>query len=409
MSKTMRTPVAIGLMIALLITMSGCTVSEDLTKTATSKPVAGVSDLNADSVKLTDLGVRLFQAMNTEEENTLISPISILYALAMTMNGAKGETLEQMQSVLGMPPEEMNPYLYSYMRSLPQSEKAKLTLANSIWIADNRNIHVNGEFLQCNADYYGADIYKTPFNNATLSDINGWVKENTDGMIPEILQEISPDTVMYLINALAFDAQWKVVYEEHQVRPGTFTNEDGSETEAEFMYSSEHAYIRDEKASGFVKYYCGSDYAFVALLPDEGVTVSEYVDSLTGERLQVLLADPEYAEVNAGLPKFETEYTIELSETLRNMGMPNAFDSRCADFSGIDNSLYISMVLHKTYISVAEQGTRAGAATIVGMDNGCIIQPDPIEINLNRPFVYLLIDCETNIPFFMGTMMTPGG
>ena len=111
MSKTMRTPVAIGLMIALLITMSGCTVSEDLTKTATSKPVAGVSDLNADSVKLTDLGVRLFQAMNTKEENTLISPISILYALAMTMNGAKGETLEQMQSVLGMPPEEMNPYL----------------------------------------------------------------------------------------------------------------------------------------------------------------------------------------------------------------------------------------------------------------------------------------------------------
>ena len=199
-------------------------------------------------------------------------------------------------------------------------------------------------------------------------------------------------------------------YNEYSVQEDrTFTKEDGTKQKATLMYSEESTYLEDEKATGFIKYYKDKKYAFAGLLPKEGVTVAEYVAWLNEERLQELFAGAKKTVVNAALPKFETEYDILLNDVLISMGMPDAFCSS-ADFSKMATSergdIFINRVLHKTFISVDELGTKAGAVTAVEMtDESAMIPAEYYNVFLDRPFVYMLIDCETNQPFFIGTMM----
>ncbi len=404
------------LICAVAINLSGCTMkvqAKNLMEGITPNKLSPPADLHHQNGDITDFAVRLFRASEESGTNTLLSPLSVLCALAMTANGAEAETLEEMEAVLGLTTEELNLYLYSYLNRLPQGEKYKLSLANSIWFTEDQRFTVNQDFLQTNGDYYGADIYQAPFDNQTCKDINNWVKENTGGMIPKMLDRLPDDAVMCLVNALAFEAEWAAVYEAHQVRDGKFTKEDGTQQKADFMYGEEHTYLEDEKATGFMKPYRSGKYAFVALLPKEGVSVSDYIASLQGEALHSLLSNASHTPVRTSIPKFEIEYSLELSEVLKAMGMPSAFDVSAADFKGLGTStagnVYISSVLHKTFISVGEKGTKAGAATVVIAADGAAIEVEkPKEVYLDRPFVYMLIDCENHIPFFMGTMMDLG-
>ena len=359
---------------------------------------------------VTDFAIRLFKESMEDGENTLVSPLSVLVALSMTANGADNETLSQMEAVLGMPIDQLNTWISTYMVNLPEEEKYKLSLANSIWFTDDERFTVNQDFLQTNADYYGADIYRAPFDDDTCKDINKWVKDNTDGMIKNLLDQIPQEAVMYLINALAFDAEWQDIYFENQVREGEFTTENGEKRNVDMMYSEENKYLEDKHATGFIKYYKDRKYAFAALLPKEGTTVSEYIASLDGEHLNELLTNAKSVFVNTSIPKFETEYDVDMSAVLSGMGMPDAFSGATADFSKLGHStagnIFINRVLHKTFISVDERGTKAGAATVVEMnDESAMIIEDPKQVFLDRPFVYMLIDCETNLPFFIGTMM----
>ena len=412
-NRILLTAVSLLLICAMAVNLTGCSVkvqAKDLMAGIRPNEVHATDDLDAQSKDITDFAVRLFQASAEGDANSLISPLSVLYALAMTANGADGKTLEEMESVLGLTTEELNLYLYSYLNKLPQGEQYKLSLANSIWFTEDDRFTVNRNFLQANADYYGADIYEAPFNDATCKDMNNWVKEKTDGMIPGILDQLPPDGVMCLVNALAFDGEWSATYETHQVQEGTFIKEDGTKQEADFMYGEDRIYLEDEKVTGFMKSYKGGKYAFVALLPKEGMSIAEYTDSLDGEVLHSLLSEPSYTTVRTAIPKFETEYAVEMSDILKMMGMPSAFDISTADFTGLGTStagnIYISQVLHKTFISVGENGTKAGAATaIIAADGAMIETEEPKEVYLDRPFVYMLIDCENSIPFFIGTMM----
>lgn len=412
-NKFMIVAISLLLICAMAVNLTGCTMevqAKDLMDGIRPNEVNATDDIRSRNKDITDFAIRLFKASAERSANSLISPLSVLCALAMTANGAGEETLKEMEEVLGLTRSELNLYLYNYMQNLPQGEKYRLSLANSIWFTEDDRFTVNRDFLQTNADYYGADIYKAPFNDDTCKDINHWVKEKTEGMIPEILNQLPPDGVMCLVNALAFDAEWSATYEKYQVREGTFTKEDGTKQEADFMYGEDHAYLEDEKATGFMKSYKGGKYAFVAMLPKEGVSISEYIDFLDGEALHRLLSDPFYTTVYTSIPKFETEYDVEMSEILKTMGMPSAFDISVADFTGLGTStagnIYISQVLHKTFISVGEKGTKAGAATAIIAAGGAMIEiEEPKEVYLDRPFVYMLIDCENNIPFFIGTMM----
>ena len=418
MNKSRIIVIAVSLLLlsAIVFNMSGCVTAEavDLMQGIAPNEVDPLEDLNSGNTNVIDFAVRLFKETNESGENTIISPFSVLCALAMTLNGAERETLEQMEATIGMSKDELNTYLYTYVNSLPQGEKYKLALANSIWFSDDESFVADQNFLQVNADYYGADIYKAPFNKETLNDINKWGKNKTDGMIPNVLDDISKDSVMYLINALAFEAEWREIYERDQVRNGEFTKEDGTKQNAKLMYDIEHKYLEDENATGFVKYYKGRKYAFVALLPNEGVSVSEYVNSLDGASVQTLLNGATSNTVITAIPKFETEYDTEMSEILKSMGMTDAFDIRYADFSGIGRSnngnIYISRVIHKTYIQVGEKGTKAGAVTVIEMNAGSAAPSDEIKyVYLDRPFVYMIIDCENNVPLFIGTLMDVNG
>ena len=403
--------IALLLCCVMLVSMAGCGTKiqgEDLMDGKTPGQVSEVTELDGENVILTDFGVRLFKESYEDHKNTLISPLSVMYALAMTANGAKGETLEEMEAVLGMPVEELNTFLYSYAKNLPQDKKYKLSMANSIWFKDDASFNVNEDFLQTNADYYGAGIYKAPFNEQTVKDINSWVKQNTDEMIPEILDEIPAEAVMYLVNALAFEAEWETIYNEYDVRDGEFTLINGVTQNVEYMYGEEHTYLEDENTTGFLKYYKDGKYAFAALLPKEATNIVEYVKQLDGAKINKLLENKKSATVMTAIPKFETEYDISLKEVLESMGMKKAFNSSQADFTGLgtftDKNIFMSRVLHKTFISVNEKGTKAGAATAVEMSAEGAIEVQN-EVYLKRPFVYLLIDCETNTPFFIGATM----
>ena len=201
--KTMLAFLSLLLVCAMAVNLSGCATTvqaANLMEGVTPNKVTALNDLSDQNAAITDFAIRLFQASEGSGKNTLVSPLSVLCALAMTANGAEEETLRQMEDVLGMTTEEMNLYIYSYMQTLPQDEKYKLSLANSIWFTDHERFTVNQDFLQTTADYYEADIYKAPFNEQTCEDINNWIKEKTDGMIQGALDEIPDSALMYLIN-----------------------------------------------------------------------------------------------------------------------------------------------------------------------------------------------------------------
>ncbi len=356
-----------------------------------------------------DFAVRLLQAGMSGEENTLLSPLSVLCALSMTANGADGDTRSQMEAVLGMPVEELNTALRSWSAALPAEETCRLELANAIWFTDDPRFTVSQDFLQTNADWYGAGAYRSPFDQGTCGEINAWVQEHTGGMIDGILDSIPADAVMYLVNALAFDGQWAKTYEAHQLREGQFTAADGRVLPAELMWSVEKRFLQDEKAVGFVKPYEGGRYGFAALLPEEGVSLTDYAASLTGKKLTEMLEGAREVKVNAALPKFTSDYKAELSEVLAGMGMPLAFDRDLADFSLLgsweNGNLSIDKVIHKTHISVDERGTEAAASTAVGMvRTTAAIVEETREVILDRPFLYLIVDLENNVPVFIGTV-----
>lgn len=216
------------------------------------------------------------------------------------------------------------------------------------------------------------------------------------------------------LSSLAFDARWKKAYEENDIRDQIFTEENGTTRNVEMMCSMEEWYLEDDKATGFIKHYADEKYAFVALLPKEGVSVADYVSTLDGAHLQEMLKNPENVKVQTGIPKFESECALKMQDMLNEMGMKDAFSERNADFSALGSSangnIYINRVLHKTYISVAENGTKAGAATVIEMGDMCAaIEPEEIKtVYLDRPFVYMIIDCQANLPVFIGTTMSAG-
>lgn len=367
-----------------------------------------------------DFAVELFKNGFDKEQNSLISPLSVLLALAMTANGAYGETLSQMEQMFGMPINDLNAYLYSYLHSLVSNAGSKVSIANSIWyrafeeefnfVGDLKPLFTPDQrFLEKNAAIYGADIFSAVFDGATLDALNDWVKEHTDGMIEKILDQIDPEAVMYLVNTLLFDAEWSEKYNQYQVIEGEFTALSGEKQTVSMMHSSEGTWIGDETCSGFLKFYKSGPYAFAALLPNEGTDIDSFVESLTGEKVLSMLENPWEGEVLAAMPKFSFDYSVELPEALQNMGMTDAFSVERADFSNLGETaegynLYIGNVLHKAYIEVTEAGTRAGAATVVELNCGAAEPSETRQVVLDRPFVFMILDTNTNLPLFIGTL-----
>lgn len=365
--------------------------------------------------------VDMLKATTKEGENSMISPYSIMQALAMTANGANGKTLEEMEQVLGngMSIEELDQYLLTQRKrtiNLKESEwnKWSMSTANSIWAIDNPyRIQTRPEFIQKCVDYYDSEYYIAPFDDTTLEDVNGWVNEKTHEMIPSILNQISDGDVMYLVNAVAFEAEWMRPYDKYEIADGKFTAADGTEQEAKMLCSDE-VYIGDADTDGMLKYYSGGKYAFAALLPKESTSVEQYVADLTPEKLSSILGSykEKYEKAQVKLPKFKCEYGENISDYLVDMGMPTAFNrgDEKADFTNMSSiadvhPIFIGYVVHKTFIDLDENGTKAAAATLVAMNDGEAFEPeDQKKVILDRPFVYCIIDTQTSIPVFIGVL-----
>ena len=341
------------------------------------------------------------------KDNSLISPVSLLYALAMTANGASGVTLADFEKLTGTDIDTLNHFLAAFKTNLPQTAKAKLNMANGIWFRDS--FEANQEFLDKNRDYYGAGIYKAPFDDGTVKDINNFAKENTDGQIDKVLENIPDKTVMYLVNALSFDAKWEDKYKKSQISDRIFTAYDGTQQDVKMMYSEENVYIEDENTTGFIKDYDDGKYRFVALLPDKDTDITDYVRNLTGEKLSGLL-NTVNCPVDVLLPQFDATYSAEMKDILTAAGLGSFFDEASADFSNMGSTpynLYISSVIHKTTLTLDDNGTKAAAVTLVSVNESAAALPEDLKtVILDRPFVYMIVEEQTNIPVFMGTVMT---
>ncbi len=351
--------------------------------------------------------------------NVLISPTSMMMAFGMLENGANGETLSQIENTFGsIPVSEMNPIMYSMAQRFNEAEDVKWNVANSIWFKDDGKVEVVPDFATAVKNYYGADIWMAPFDQTTLDDINGWVNDQTYGMIPGILDQIPEDARMYLINAMAFEGEWMCEYEKSDIMEGQiFTNYDNSTTEVTMLYSQENNYFEIAGGTGFIRPYKGGEYSFVGILPEEGTSVEEFLAELAanGDQFADAIKQPEYKYENVivKLPEFTSEYFVEMSGVLQEMGMEDAFNAEIADLSGMvsavndpDYNAYIGRVLHKTFIDVNREGTRAAAVTAIEtLDAACVMMPEePVYVTLDRPFVYGIVDNATGLPVFLGTV-----
>jgi serpin B len=319
-----------------------------------------------------------------------------------------------MESVLGAPMSEMNPALAAYMKKLEgySTDKVTLSLADSIWMKDEIAAYVKSDFLQTNKDYYDAEIYSAPFDATTTSDVNNWISDKTQGMIDKMLDESKePKGIMYLINTLYFSGEWSEQYSETDVYTNNFYLSPENPIAAEFMRSAESTYLSDENTTGFIKPYKGGKLAFAALLPDESLTIEEYVATMSETKWENLFKNKKSCTVFSQLPKFAYDFSFNAGDALCAMGMPTAFDEVKADFSDMatlpDKNVFISFVLQNTHIEVDTNGTKAAAATIVGMDAESSTIMETKTVLLDRPFLYAIIDTETNYPLFLGAVVNP--
>ena len=225
-------------------------------------------------------------------QNTLVSPESVLFAMGMVSNGANGETLRQMQKVLckDLDTDTFNKNMNKLISDADKSEAFKFRIANSLWVKDTENLTLSEQFAKNCKELYNADMFKAPFNDETIRQINDWVNKKTDKMIPEMIKQFGENTGAVLLNCIAFDAKWENPYEKNDVNREQRVHSGGRQ-KGKLLLDEQRGkgYVRDENAQGFIKNYKGGKYAFMAILPDnDGVTLSDYVKSLTADKFAKL-------------------------------------------------------------------------------------------------------------------------
>ena len=345
-----------------------------------------------------DFAFDVFKNVYSTDANTLVSPLSMQFAFSMLTNGAVNTTLSEMEQVItgNTAISEYNVLMYSLMKDVLGKE---LLSANSVWFRDG--FEVSSDFLQTVKDHYVAEAFQEAFDHTTVDAMNAWVKENTKDMIDQLVEKIDDSVMMYLVNALAFEATWEKQYTTNDVNKVPFIDYLGNEQMVDMMFSKENKYIELDDVVGFVKDYEGAAYSFVALLPQGDIT--EFVQSLDSEKYVEIMSSVKEEKISAGLPKFTFSQTVGLKDLFKSMGMQSAFDVNSANFSKIAENLYISDALQKTYICVNETGTTAAAVTSIEMGLTSTMMD---SVFLDRPFVYMIVNNTTNIPVFVGSVMS---
>lgn len=367
------------------------------------------------AVAAADFGFRLFKESLKDEKNALISPTSVITALTMAANGAKGDTLKEIETMLGMNVAALN---NAFAKAKTVSDGVKS--ANSVWIRKNIGLDVNRNFIDINQKNFGAEVFKENFDGKTVEKINGWVSKNTDGMIENMLDEIPGDAVMYLINTVLFEGEWESVYTASNVIENqVFISESGKKQNVTMLFNKDAigGLMNFElgKTEVLIKDYT-NNYSFAAILPDEGVSINDAISSFNGNDFVNAVtrrynSEPMYGIhfLKTWIPKFEFECSFDFTENLKKLGMPTAFDSTKADFTSMATTpagnIYIGKVGHNTHIKLDENGTKAGAATYVEMKAESVMEPPNYrELRFDRPFIYVIFEKQTGMPLFIGAV-----
>ena len=370
-----------------------------------------------DYTMIGDLGAGLMQyAAAQEAENPVLSPLSAYLCLAMLMPGANENTKAEFEKILGADWDYVSALAADIAAQLEKTGgSTKLDLANSIWTDDDKAV-IEEEWLKTVKAYFGPDIYSADLpSDGALKAINKWVNDKTNGMIPKLHDEnYDKDTIMVLLNALYMKADWAHKFEGQDTYDREFTKADGSTVTVPFMnmFEAYESYIKTDGAEGIMLPYDDGRLAFIALKPDDG-DARKYAAGFTGAKLKEALAAAKADTfVTVNMPKFDTEYSVYLTDALKAMGMTDAFDPDLADLTGagrgVDGPLYISYVFQKVKVDVNEEGTEAAAVTEIATAEGCALPADePIVLTFDKPFVYAIVDTETGVPLFAGVMENP--
>ncbi len=350
---------------------------------------------------------------NIEDTNPVLSPVSAYLALSMVGIGADGATREECDSVLG---ENMLSLSNDLMTRLPfTSEKVNLNIANSAWL--DHEFIPEDMWTSYISDTFNGEFYHTSLGTVdTQKEINHWIDEKTNGLIPTMLEEpLDSQTKLALFNTVYFKGDWKKPFLQESTIDYDFTTTDGTTVTVDMMHQSEELfdYVKDDTVEGVILPYAEGNLAFVALKPLNNTKVRDLYSQLTTEQISSLINEKSEKTINLMLPKFEVSFDKILNSSLINMGMKLPFDSNLADLSKLgqtenDNNLYVGLVRQKAVIIVDEKGTEAAAATQVSIrEMLAITDIDSIDLFFDQPFIYILMDMETEVPIFMGIMDDP--
>jgi serpin B len=346
-------------------------------------------------------------------ENLMISPLSVSYALGMTYNGANAATLQAFNDVLhfgNLSAEEVNESYKDLMdQLLDLDDHVEFALANSIWYREG--FQVLPDFITINRDYFDAAVEEVDFSDpATVEIINRWIEGKTNNKIEDMLDQIPDDAVMYLINAIYFNATWKYEFEKGDTETGEFMLSDQSTYQVDYMnVSGNFQYTGNEAFTAVELPYGDSAFSMLVMLPSYANTVNDLVNMLDMGKWEEWFENSRYTGVHVELPKFKYEFKELLNIPLTNLGLGIAFTD-LADFSKMSAStpLCISRVIHQSYIDVQEEGTEAAAATIVEMvELSTQGGGSPIYFKVDRPFLYLIKENSTGAIVFMGKVEKP--
>ncbi len=351
-----------------------------------------------------------FLKLENKKQNMVYSPLSIKYALNMLNEGAGGNTKTQIENVLG----DLNLTKYNTIDEV-------LSLANSVYIRDTFAEYVKEDYRKTITEKYNAEVNYDSFSNAT--NINKWIEDKTLGIIQNMLNDETvqnPDNNMLLINALAIDMEWKNPFDTNNTYGEDFYLEDGNIMTATMMHKEtmgdDASYYKDNDITALtmdLQEYDNTQFEFVAIMPEENL--ADYIETLTIEDVNTILenttlaSDTQYG-VDISIPKFSFNYNLQLKQDLMDLGITDAFDENLADFSNMaSEKLCVGDALHKADIDFSEEGIRAAAVTVLTMRDNALIQDDnqPEEIRIDKPFMYLIRDKQTNEIWFVGTVYEP--
>ena len=425
MKRTLSLLLACALGLGLLSGCAQASAAKELTA-----PKLSVTPSNSEEVNgaLAGFGLELLKktrdangetAMNSDMDHmpfsTLVSPLSVALALSMTANGAAGNTLAQFQDVLGGGVDlvELNTACAQLMADYQGlGGSTKCAIANSLWVDPEGQI--KDEFIgQCRG-IYDAQVFSAQLSEpGIVKDLNSWVSQHTNKMIPEIINQPFPEeTACLLVNALYLKNKWLQGFDPRATREMDFHHAGGPDSRMEFLSkgSTELSYIQDKGAQGVVLPYDDGRLAFFAILPDlypDSPDLGEWLDDLEGNSLAELIQCREDTQfLHFAMPKFTAEWKGNLEEVLPLLGLEDAFLPGMADFSKMgDNSAgyYLEKVIHATKIEVNEKGTEAAAATVVAANGSGMPPQEGVTLVLDRPFLYGIVDLYTGVPLFLGT------